>query len=41
MEHMRLNRFNDDEDEDSPEERIEDENSTQAILLRHMHYISN
>jgi len=33
MEHMRLNEFDDDEDDDNPEERIEDENSTQAILL--------
>jgi len=41
MEHTRLNGFDDDEDEDNPEERIEDENSTRAILLRHMHYISN
>src|SRR5436190_2831510 len=41
MEHMRLNWFDDDEDEDNPKERIEDENSTQAILLRHMHYILN
>ena len=40
MEHTRLNGFDDDEDEDNPE-RIEDENSTRAILLRHMHYISN
>ena len=41
MKHTRINRFDDNEDEDNPEERIEDENSTRAILLRHMHYISN
>ena len=35
MEHTRLNGF-DDDDEDNPEERIEDENSTRAILLRHI-----
>ena len=42
MKYTRSNGFDDNEDKDNnPGERIEDENSTWAILLRHMHYISN